>query len=162
MVVLAQTWTTVGPQHQCVHTMLTESRLEGRLKSVFLCKQQQGFSFITSTGRSIMPPHSLKAHHSILLGAEEVAQTLSAARLFVYFCSHTTLTTLPSTCQTCRDIGNKLVFSKSVDACWGQPEYVRSLEHVQAHLTLSHNQRGKLAIHLVSPLGTRSTLLFPR
>uniref|UniRef100_A0AAQ5ZBU8 P/Homo B domain-containing protein n=1 Tax=Amphiprion ocellaris TaxID=80972 RepID=A0AAQ5ZBU8_AMPOC len=83
---LAQNWTTVGPQHQCVNTMLTEPR----------------------------------------------------------------------------DIGNKLVFSKSVDACWGRPEYVSSLEHVQARLTLSHNQRGKLAIHLISPLGTRSTLLFPR
>uniref|UniRef100_A0AAQ4PS34 Furin (paired basic amino acid cleaving enzyme) b n=1 Tax=Gasterosteus aculeatus aculeatus TaxID=481459 RepID=A0AAQ4PS34_GASAC len=51
---------------------------------------------------------------------------------------------------------------KSVDACWGRPEYVRSLEHVQARITLSHNQRGKLAIHLISPLGTCSTLLFPR
>uniref|UniRef100_A0A7N8WVL9 Furin (paired basic amino acid cleaving enzyme) b n=1 Tax=Mastacembelus armatus TaxID=205130 RepID=A0A7N8WVL9_9TELE len=86
MVALAQNWTAVGPQHQCVHTMLTEPR----------------------------------------------------------------------------DIGNKLLFSKSVDACWGRPEYVSSLEHVQARLTLSHNQRGKLAIHLISPLGTRSTLLFPR
>uniref|UniRef100_A0A4W6EH19 Furin (paired basic amino acid cleaving enzyme) b n=1 Tax=Lates calcarifer TaxID=8187 RepID=A0A4W6EH19_LATCA len=86
MVALAQNWTTVGPQHQCVHTMLVEPR----------------------------------------------------------------------------DIGNKLVFSKSVDACWGRPEHVSSVEHVQARLTLSHNQRGKLAIHLISPLGTRSTLLFPR
>lgn len=86
MVAMAQNWTTVGPQHQCVHNMLTEPR----------------------------------------------------------------------------DIGNKLVFSKSVDACWGRPEYVSSLEHVQARLTLSHNQRGKLAVHLISPLGTRSTLLFPR
>ncbi|XP_068612958.1 furin-like [Brachionichthys hirsutus] len=86
MVALAQNWTTVGPQHQCVHAMLTEPR----------------------------------------------------------------------------DVGNKLVFSKSVDACWGRPEYVGSLEHVQARLTLSHNQRGKLAIHLISPLGTCSTLLFPR
>uniref|UniRef100_A0A665V3W9 Furin (paired basic amino acid cleaving enzyme) b n=1 Tax=Echeneis naucrates TaxID=173247 RepID=A0A665V3W9_ECHNA len=81
MVALAQNWTTVGPQHQCVHTI---------------------------------------------------------------------------------DIGNKLVFSKSIDACWGRPEYVNSLEHVQARLTLTHNQRGKLAIHLISPLGTQSTLLFPR
>ncbi|XP_034032723.1 furin (paired basic amino acid cleaving enzyme) b [Thalassophryne amazonica] len=86
MVALAQNWTSVGPQHQCVHNMLTEPR----------------------------------------------------------------------------DIGNKLVFSKSVDACWGRPEYVSSLEHVQARLTLSHSQRGKLAIYLISPLGTRSTLLFSR
>lgn len=86
MVALAQNWTAVGPQHQCVHNMLTEPR----------------------------------------------------------------------------DIGNKLVFSKSVDACWGRLEYVSLLEHVQARISLSHNQRGKLAIHLISPLGTRSTLLFPR
>uniref|UniRef100_A0A8C3B202 Furin (paired basic amino acid cleaving enzyme) b n=1 Tax=Cyclopterus lumpus TaxID=8103 RepID=A0A8C3B202_CYCLU len=86
MVSLAQNWTTVAPQHQCVHTMLAEPR----------------------------------------------------------------------------DIGSKLVFSQSVDACWGRPEYVSALEHVQARLTLSHNQRGKLAIHLISPLGTHSTLLFPR
>lgn len=78
------------------------------------------------------------------------------------FCSHTSLTRIPSACQTCRDIGNKLVFSKSVDACWGRPEFVSCLEHVQVRLTVSHNQRGKLAIHLISPLGTRSTLLFPR
>uniref|UniRef100_A0A8D3A6T8 Furin (paired basic amino acid cleaving enzyme) b n=1 Tax=Scophthalmus maximus TaxID=52904 RepID=A0A8D3A6T8_SCOMX len=86
MVALALNWTTLGPQHQCIHTMLAEPR----------------------------------------------------------------------------DIGNKLVFSKSVDACWGRPEHVGSVEHVQARLTLSHNQRGKLAVHLLSPLGTRSTLLFPR
>ncbi|XP_061678705.1 furin (paired basic amino acid cleaving enzyme) b [Syngnathoides biaculeatus] len=86
MVALAQNWTKVGPQRQCVHTMLAEPR----------------------------------------------------------------------------DIGSRLVFSKNVDACWGRPDYISSLEHVQAHLTLVHNQRGKLAIHLVSPLGTRSTLLFPR
>uniref|UniRef100_A0A3Q4MD14 Furin (paired basic amino acid cleaving enzyme) b n=1 Tax=Neolamprologus brichardi TaxID=32507 RepID=A0A3Q4MD14_NEOBR len=86
LVALAQNWTSVGPQHQCVNTMLSEPR----------------------------------------------------------------------------DIGNKLVFSKSVDACWGRPEHVSSLEHVQARLTLSYSQRGKLAIHLISPLGTRSTLLFPR
>ncbi|KAM8892325.1 furin (paired basic amino acid cleaving enzyme) b isoform 2-T4 [Spinachia spinachia] len=86
MVALAQDWTTVAPQHQCVHNMLTQPR----------------------------------------------------------------------------DVGSKLVFSKSVDACWGRPEHVGSLEHVQARITLSHNQRGKLAIHLISPLGTCSTLLFPR
>ncbi|XP_030620621.1 furin (paired basic amino acid cleaving enzyme) b [Chanos chanos] len=61
-----------------------------------------------------------------------------------------------------REIRNHLVFSKSVEACWGQPDYVSSLEHVQARLTLSYNHRGNLAIHLISPLGTRSTLLAPR
>ncbi|XP_030222778.1 furin (paired basic amino acid cleaving enzyme) b [Gadus morhua] len=86
MVSLAQNWTSVGLQHQCVHTMLTEPR----------------------------------------------------------------------------EVGVKLVFSRSVDACWGRPEVVSSLEHAQARLTLRHRQRGKLAIHLTSPLGTRSTLLSPR
>ncbi|XP_024235479.1 furin (paired basic amino acid cleaving enzyme) b isoform X2 [Oncorhynchus tshawytscha] len=86
MVALAQNWTSVGPQHQCVLTMLSEPR----------------------------------------------------------------------------DISSRLLFSKTLDACWGKPEYVSSLEHVQARLTLSYNHRGNLAIHLISPLGTRSTLLAPR
>uniref|UniRef100_A0A4W5LVW8 Furin (paired basic amino acid cleaving enzyme) b n=1 Tax=Hucho hucho TaxID=62062 RepID=A0A4W5LVW8_9TELE len=86
MVALAQNWTSVGPQHQCVLTMLSEPR----------------------------------------------------------------------------DISSRLLFSKSLDACWGKPEYVSSLEHVQARLTLSYNHRGNLAILLISPLGTRSTLLAPR
>uniref|UniRef100_A0A8C7W723 Furin (paired basic amino acid cleaving enzyme) b n=1 Tax=Oncorhynchus mykiss TaxID=8022 RepID=A0A8C7W723_ONCMY len=86
MVALAQNWTSVGPQHQCVLTMLSEPR----------------------------------------------------------------------------DIGSRLLFSKTLDSCWGRPEYVNSLEHVQARLTLSYNHRGNLAIHLISPLGTRSTLLAPR
>ncbi|XP_071272649.1 furin (paired basic amino acid cleaving enzyme) b isoform X1 [Salvelinus alpinus] len=86
MVALAQNWTSVGPQHQCVLTMLSEPR----------------------------------------------------------------------------DISSRMLFSKTLDACWGKPEYVSSLEHVQARLTLSYNHRGNLAIHLISPLGTRSTLLAPR
>uniref|UniRef100_A0AAR2L828 P/Homo B domain-containing protein n=1 Tax=Pygocentrus nattereri TaxID=42514 RepID=A0AAR2L828_PYGNA len=52
--------------------------------------------------------------------------------------------------------------SKSVEACSGQLDFVSSLEHVQARLTLSYSHRGNLAIHLISPLGTRSTLLAPR
>ena len=40
MVGLAQNWTTLGPQHQCIHTVLTEPRLEGWLESVFKCKMQ--------------------------------------------------------------------------------------------------------------------------
>uniref|UniRef100_A0A3B4DFR6 P/Homo B domain-containing protein n=1 Tax=Pygocentrus nattereri TaxID=42514 RepID=A0A3B4DFR6_PYGNA len=57
---------------------------------------------------------------------------------------------------------NQLLFSKSVEACSGQLDFVSSLEHVQARLTLSYSHRGNLAIHLISPLGTRSTLLAPR
>uniref|UniRef100_A0A3P9IWG8 Furin n=1 Tax=Oryzias latipes TaxID=8090 RepID=A0A3P9IWG8_ORYLA len=61
-----------------------------------------------------------------------------------------------------RNIGNHLYINKSVDACIGSDSYVTSLEHVQARLTLSYNRRGNLAIHLISPAGTRSTLLHPR
>ncbi|XP_076126661.1 furin (paired basic amino acid cleaving enzyme) b [Alosa pseudoharengus] len=86
MVSLAQNWTSVGPQHQCVIHLLSESR----------------------------------------------------------------------------EFQAPLVFSKSIDACSGQAEFVSSLEHVQARLTLSYKHRGNLAIHLISPLGTRSTLLHPR
>uniref|UniRef100_A0A7N8X1H9 Furin (paired basic amino acid cleaving enzyme) a n=1 Tax=Mastacembelus armatus TaxID=205130 RepID=A0A7N8X1H9_9TELE len=50
----------------------------------------------------------------------------------------------------------------TVDACVGTDSHVTSLEHVQAQLSLSYNRRGNLAIHLISPAGTRSTLLHPR
>ncbi|KAI4900385.1 hypothetical protein NFI96_012400 [Prochilodus magdalenae] len=60
------------------------------------------------------------------------------------------------------NIANHLVITKSVDACAGKPNFVSSLEHAQAQLTLSYNRRGNLAIYLISPQGTRSTLLAPR
>uniref|UniRef100_A0A452TV09 Furin n=1 Tax=Ursus maritimus TaxID=29073 RepID=A0A452TV09_URSMA len=49
-----------------------------------------------------------------------------------------------------------------VTACLGEPSHITRLEHAQARLTLSYNRRGDLAIHLVSPMGTRSTLLAAR
>lgn len=61
-----------------------------------------------------------------------------------------------------KNIGNHLVISKSVDSCAGKPNFVSSLEHAQAQLTLSYNRRGNLAIYLISPQGTRSTLLAVR
>lgn len=63
---------------------------------------------------------------------------------------------------SCRDISKHLEVRQKVDACWGKASYVAQLEHVQARLTLSYNRRGDLAIHLVSPAGTRSTLLAAR
>lgn len=51
---------------------------------------------------------------------------------------------------------------KAVTACLGEASHITRLEHVQARLTLSYNRRGDLAIHLVSPMGTRSTLLAAR
>lgn len=62
----------------------------------------------------------------------------------------------------CRDIGKRLEVRKTVTACLGQPSHITRLEHAQARLTLSYNRRGDLAIHLVSPMGTRSTLLAAR
>uniref|UniRef100_A0A1A8MQK9 Furin (Paired basic amino acid cleaving enzyme) a n=2 Tax=Nothobranchius pienaari TaxID=704102 RepID=A0A1A8MQK9_9TELE len=61
-----------------------------------------------------------------------------------------------------RNIGSGLIINKTVDACTGSDSCVTSLEHVQARLTLTYNRRGNLAIHLISPAGTRSTLLHPR
>ncbi|XP_048473058.1 furin (paired basic amino acid cleaving enzyme) a [Rhincodon typus] len=61
-----------------------------------------------------------------------------------------------------KDIGNRLEVRKRVDACLGTSNFIRSLEHVQARITLSYNRRGDLAIFLTSPMGTRSTLLAPR
>ncbi|XP_068172200.1 furin (paired basic amino acid cleaving enzyme) a [Antennarius striatus] len=61
-----------------------------------------------------------------------------------------------------RNIGSYLVINKTIDACFGTDSQVTSLEHVQAQLTLSYNRRGNLEIRLISPAGTRSTLLHPR
>ncbi|KAK7913053.1 hypothetical protein WMY93_013264 [Mugilogobius chulae] len=61
-----------------------------------------------------------------------------------------------------RNIGGHLLINKSVNACFGSDAHVTSLEHVQARLTLSYNRRGNLEIHLISPAGTRSTLLHHR
>ncbi|NWS44275.1 FURIN protein, partial [Probosciger aterrimus] len=61
-----------------------------------------------------------------------------------------------------RDIGKRLEVRQKVDACLGKANYISRLEHAQARLTLSYNRRGDLAIHLVSPMGTRSTLLAAR
>ncbi|KAM4826414.1 furin isoform 2-T7 [Thomomys bottae] len=61
-----------------------------------------------------------------------------------------------------RDIGKRLEVRKTVSACLGEPSHVTRLEHAQARLTLSYNRRGDLAIHLLSPMGTRSTLLAAR
>ncbi|XP_041034175.1 furin-like isoform X1 [Carcharodon carcharias] len=61
-----------------------------------------------------------------------------------------------------KDIGNRLEIRKRVDACLASSNFIHSLEHVQARITLSYNRRGDLAIYLTSPMGTRSTLLAPR
>ncbi|XP_067829559.1 furin-like [Heptranchias perlo] len=61
-----------------------------------------------------------------------------------------------------KDIGNRLEIRKRVDACFESANFIQSLEHVQARITLSYNRRGDLAIYLTSPMGTRSTLLAPR
>ncbi|XP_065415153.1 furin isoform X2 [Chrysemys picta bellii] len=61
-----------------------------------------------------------------------------------------------------KDIGKRLEVRRKVDACLGKASSIGRLEHVQARLTLSYNRRGDLAIHLTSPMGTRSTLLAPR
>ncbi|NXN30746.1 FURIN protein, partial [Nycticryphes semicollaris] len=61
-----------------------------------------------------------------------------------------------------KDIGKHLEVRRKVDACLGKANYISRLEHAQARLTLSYNRRGDLAIHLISPMGTRSTLLAAR
>ncbi|XP_072255240.1 furin [Pyxicephalus adspersus] len=61
-----------------------------------------------------------------------------------------------------KDIGKRLEVRRKVAPCAGMPNYISTLEHVQARLTLSYNRRGDLAIYLTSPMGTRSCLLAPR
>lgn len=54
------------------------------------------------------------------------------------------------------------VMMHTVTACSGTDAAVEVLEHVQVVLTLTHADRGDLAIVLISPAGTESALLTPR
>ncbi|XP_054708624.1 furin-1-like [Uloborus diversus] len=58
--------------------------------------------------------------------------------------------------------GEKLETSMSTDACKNKRNYVVYLEHVQVYITLSFHPRGNLHIVLISPSGTKSSLLLPR
>ncbi|XP_030075884.1 proprotein convertase subtilisin/kexin type 4 [Microcaecilia unicolor] len=59
-------------------------------------------------------------------------------------------------------IASHLVVRKNVTACAGTPNFILSLEHIQARVTLSYSRRGDLEISLTSPLGTRSILVAVR
>ncbi|MEE6503407.1 hypothetical protein FKM82_004820 [Ascaphus truei] len=61
-----------------------------------------------------------------------------------------------------KDIGKRLEVRRKVEPCSAMSNYISTLEHVQARLTLSYNRRGDLAVYLTSPAGTRSSLLAPR
>uniref|UniRef100_A0A4W3GR50 Proprotein convertase subtilisin/kexin type 4 n=1 Tax=Callorhinchus milii TaxID=7868 RepID=A0A4W3GR50_CALMI len=57
-------------------------------------------------------------------------------------------------------ISGKLTIRKNVvSACLGTKNYIRSLEHVQAQISLAYSRRGDLVISLISPGGTRSKLV---
>ncbi|XP_073507267.1 proprotein convertase subtilisin/kexin type 4-like [Phyllobates terribilis] len=56
-------------------------------------------------------------------------------------------------------VTSHLVVSRNISGCSGRPNYVRSLEHVQAQISLSYSRRGDLEISLTSPMGTRSVLV---
>uniref|UniRef100_A0A6J0SNP4 Proprotein convertase subtilisin/kexin type 4 isoform X1 n=1 Tax=Pogona vitticeps TaxID=103695 RepID=A0A6J0SNP4_9SAUR len=56
-------------------------------------------------------------------------------------------------------ISSRLVISENVTpACQGGTKAIRSLEHVQAQLSLRYSRRGDLFISLTSPMGTTSVL----
>ena len=62
--------------------------------------------------------------------------------------------------SVCRPISGKGTYVKTVsDACAGTSNHVRYLEHIQAKVSVHFQRRGDLQIHLMSPNGTRSTLL---
>ncbi|XP_015221100.1 proprotein convertase subtilisin/kexin type 4 isoform X2 [Lepisosteus oculatus] len=60
------------------------------------------------------------------------------------------------------EIRGQLPFRWNVSACSGTGDWIRSLEHVQARLSLACSRRGDLAISLTSPRGTRSLLATAR
>uniref|UniRef100_A0AC34QLT6 P/Homo B domain-containing protein n=1 Tax=Panagrolaimus sp. JU765 TaxID=591449 RepID=A0AC34QLT6_9BILA len=58
--------------------------------------------------------------------------------------------------------GSRLHLRLFTEACFDRVNYVQSLEHVQAIVTLRAPKRGDIEIFLISPQGTRSTLLAKR
>uniref|UniRef100_A0AAZ3SCX2 P/Homo B domain-containing protein n=1 Tax=Oncorhynchus tshawytscha TaxID=74940 RepID=A0AAZ3SCX2_ONCTS len=56
----------------------------------------------------------------------------------------------------------KLTLRWNVTACHGTRNWIRSLEHIQARLTLTYSRRGDLSITLISPKKTISNLLTTR
>lgn len=55
--------------------------------------------------------------------------------------------------------GDGVEVSMDVDGCVGQENNVLYMEHVQAKVTLSYSRRGDIKLNLISPSGTKSTLL---
>lgn len=59
-------------------------------------------------------------------------------------------------------IGDRVRASMTTDGCAGTINTVNHLEHVQCKVSLNYMPRGNIMLVLVSPSGTKSTLLFPR
>ncbi|XP_070576632.1 LOW QUALITY PROTEIN: neuroendocrine convertase 2-like [Ptychodera flava] len=58
--------------------------------------------------------------------------------------------------------GDRLRLTLSTDACKGQENYIRHLEHVQGVISLRSTRRGDVNINMTSPMGTTSILLSSR
>jgi len=59
-------------------------------------------------------------------------------------------------------MNGKITVHLYTDGCEGVQDHVKYLEHVQARITLTASRRGEIQIFLISPRGTRSTLLARR
>ncbi|XP_052098136.1 furin-like protease kpc-1 isoform X4 [Mytilus californianus] len=59
-------------------------------------------------------------------------------------------------------MNGKITVYLDTDGCEGVLDHVKYLEHVQARITLTASRRGEIQIFLISPMGTRSTLLARR
>ncbi|XP_063312644.1 proprotein convertase subtilisin/kexin type 4 [Pelobates fuscus] len=61
--------------------------------------------------------------------------------------------------NTPQEVRSNLLVNWNTTACANSPNYILSLEHVQAKISLSYTRRGDLEIYLTSPMGTRSVLV---
>ncbi|XP_062306410.1 proprotein convertase subtilisin/kexin type 4-like [Osmerus eperlanus] len=57
------------------------------------------------------------------------------------------------------ELRQELTWKWNETACYGTKNWIQSLEHLQARLTLTSARRGDLSIILTSPMGTTSNLL---
>ncbi|XP_013775732.1 furin-like protease 2 [Limulus polyphemus] len=60
------------------------------------------------------------------------------------------------------DFGAQVEVTMETNACQQTKQVINHLEHVQVEVTLSYHPRGNLHIILISPSGTKSSVLLPR
>ena len=120
-------------------------------------------------------PSNLRAHDWITNGAGRnvshwFGYGLMDAAAMTEMARHWKTVPAQRSCQVyCIDMRNgtiplngRITYNLTTDGCMNTTNRIKHIEHVQAKITLSSFRRGEISIYLISPSGTRSTLLAKR